>query len=168
LGCGVGRHALLLAEHGFNVKALDGSPAGLAVVRETAAERGLPGERAPGSRRRFPTRVRLRPVVECDPSRYAGRPRPSARRDLRVLRPAGLLQVTVLSTRDANYSIGRAIAPNTFVIDQVERKGHPHCYCAAATLVGLLAGFDLLTLSQQLQERRPGLHHWHIIAKRCG
>ena len=51
LGCGVGRHALLLAEHGFNVKALDGSPAGLAVVRETAAERGLPGERAPGSRR---------------------------------------------------------------------------------------------------------------------
>ena len=28
LGCGVGRHALLLAEHGFNVEALDGSPAG--------------------------------------------------------------------------------------------------------------------------------------------
>ena len=54
----------------------------------------------------------------------------------------------MLSTRDANYGIGRAIAPDTFVIDQVERKGHPHCYCDAATLVGLLAGFDLLTLSQ--------------------
>jgi len=39
------------------------------------------------------------------------------------------------------------------VIDRVERKDHPHCYCDAATLVGLLAGFDLLTLSQQLQER---------------
>jgi hypothetical protein len=50
----------------------------------------------------------------------------------------------VLSTRDANYGIGRAIAPDTFVIDQVERKEHPHCYCDAATLVGLLAGFDLL------------------------
>ena len=36
LGCGVGRHALLLAEHGFDVEAIDGSPAGLAVVRETA------------------------------------------------------------------------------------------------------------------------------------
>ena len=35
-------------------------------------------------------------------------------------------------------------------------------------LVGLLAGFDLLTLSQQLQERRPGSHHWHIIAERRG
>jgi hypothetical protein len=46
--------------------------------------------------------------------------------------------------------------------------GHPHCYCDAVTLVGLLAGFDLLTLSQQLQERRPGSHHWHIIAERRG
>jgi ubiquinone/menaquinone biosynthesis C-methylase UbiE len=40
----------------------------------------------------------------------------------RVLRPAGLLQATVLSTRDANYGIGRAIAPDTFVIDQVSEK----------------------------------------------
>jgi tellurite methyltransferase len=30
LGCGVGRHALLLAEHGLAVEALDGSAAGLA------------------------------------------------------------------------------------------------------------------------------------------
>ena len=42
LGCGVGRHALLLAEHGFDVEAINGSPAGLAVVREAAAARGLP------------------------------------------------------------------------------------------------------------------------------
>ena len=42
LGCGVGRHALLLAEHGFDVEAIDGSPAGLAVMRERAAARGLP------------------------------------------------------------------------------------------------------------------------------
>jgi SAM-dependent methyltransferase len=41
LGCGVGRHALLFAEHGFDIAALDGSPAGLPVVRETAAARGL-------------------------------------------------------------------------------------------------------------------------------
>src|SRR5690349_22630223 len=41
LGCGVGRHALLLAEQGFAVEALDGSPTGLAVLRESAAARGL-------------------------------------------------------------------------------------------------------------------------------
>jgi 2-polyprenyl-3-methyl-5-hydroxy-6-metoxy-1,4-benzoquinol methylase len=40
LGCGVGRHALLLAEHGLSVKAIDGGAAGLAVLRETAQARG--------------------------------------------------------------------------------------------------------------------------------
>src|ERR1700761_2887129 len=38
---GVGRRAVLLAEHGFDVAAIAGSPAGLAVVREMAAARGL-------------------------------------------------------------------------------------------------------------------------------
>jgi tellurite methyltransferase len=41
LRCGVGRHALLLAEQGLAVEAIDGSAASLAVVRETAQARGL-------------------------------------------------------------------------------------------------------------------------------
>jgi SAM-dependent methyltransferase len=41
LGCGIGRHAVLLAEHGLAVEAIDGSAAGLAVVRETARARGI-------------------------------------------------------------------------------------------------------------------------------
>ena len=41
LGCGVGRHALFLAEHGLAVEAIDGSAKGLAVVRETAQARGI-------------------------------------------------------------------------------------------------------------------------------
>ena len=40
-GCGVGRHALLLAEHGLAVEAIDGAAAGLAVVREMAQARDL-------------------------------------------------------------------------------------------------------------------------------
>src|SRR5580704_15378834 len=41
LGCGVGRHALFLAEHGLAVEAIDGSAAGLKVAHETAQARGL-------------------------------------------------------------------------------------------------------------------------------
>jgi 2-polyprenyl-3-methyl-5-hydroxy-6-metoxy-1,4-benzoquinol methylase len=41
LGCGVGRHALLLAEAGFTVEAFDGSETGLDVLRETTAARSL-------------------------------------------------------------------------------------------------------------------------------
>ena len=41
LGCGVGRHAPLLTEHGFGVEAIDGAVAGLDFARHEAASRGL-------------------------------------------------------------------------------------------------------------------------------
>src|SRR5581483_9046023 len=41
LGCGVGRHALFLAEAGFTVDAIDGSPVGIAEAGRSAAARGL-------------------------------------------------------------------------------------------------------------------------------
>ena len=41
LGCGVGRHTLLFAEHGFAVEAIDGAAAGLNFARGEAAARGL-------------------------------------------------------------------------------------------------------------------------------
>ena len=41
LGCGVGRHALLFAEHGFAVEAIDGAGAGLDFARREATARGL-------------------------------------------------------------------------------------------------------------------------------
>ena len=41
LGCGVGRHALLFAEHGFAVEAIDGAAAGLDFARREAIARGL-------------------------------------------------------------------------------------------------------------------------------
>ena len=41
LACGAGRHALLLAEKGFRVTALDNSSAGLVIARRKAMEKGL-------------------------------------------------------------------------------------------------------------------------------
>src|SRR5258708_4707480 len=40
LGCGVGRHTMLLADNGFAVDAFDGSTTGLDVLRDTAKQRG--------------------------------------------------------------------------------------------------------------------------------
>src|SRR5579871_1901915 len=83
----------------------------------------------------------------------------------RVLRPGGLYQGTMLPTRNANYGIGRRIAPDTFVNDAIEERAHPHCYCDAAGLVALFAGFELLSLVQRLH-KKPGSWHWHILAER--
>src|SRR5438477_7416352 len=83
----------------------------------------------------------------------------------RVLKPGALYQGTMLPTRNINYGRGRTVAPDTFVVDGAEERGHPHFYCDAATLVALFAGFELLSLKQQ-QQRKPGSWHWHIIAER--
>ena len=169
LGCGVGRHALLLAEHGFTVDAVDGSPNGLAVMRDSAAARGLTLGLHEGLADALPFDDASFDYVLSWNVIHHGTLGDLGRRlgeVWRILKPGGLMQATVLSTRDANYGIGRVIAPATFVRDRSEEKGHPHCYCDAPTLIGLLAGFELLTMSQQLQERRPGSRHWHVVAER--
>src|SRR5580704_2119597 len=89
----------------------DGSLAGLAVVRETAATRGLPVSLHQGLADALPfpdagfDYVLTWNVIHHGTLGDLGR---RLGEIWRVLRPAGLLQVTVLSTRDANYGIGRA------------------------------------------------------------
>jgi tellurite methyltransferase len=167
LGCGVGRHALLLAEHGLAVEAIDGSAAGLAVVREMAHARGVSLGVHQGTADALPFDDGSFDFVLSWNVIHHGTLGDVGRRLAeiwRVLKPAALYQGTMLPTRNINYGRGRTVAPDTFVIDGSER-GHPHFYCDAATLVALLAGFELLSLKQQ-QQRKPGSWHWHIIAER--
>src|SRR5437588_6466058 len=168
LGCGVGRHALLLAEHGFAVEAIDGSPAGLAVLRQSAAARGLTLGLRQGAADALPFPDASFDFVLSWNVIYHGTLGDVGHRlgeIWRVLKPGGLFQGTMLSTRNSGYGIGRTIAPDTFVVDGVEEKGHPPFYCDAAGLLALLAGFELLTLSQH-QQRKPESWHWLIIAER--
>jgi hypothetical protein len=57
------------------------------------------------------------------------------------------------------------VAPDTFVIDDVSDKAHPHFYCDALGLVQLLCGFELLSLDDY-EHRSPGSFHWHFVAER--
>jgi tellurite methyltransferase len=41
LACGTGRNALCLAEHGWSVTAVDGSPVAIEILRQRASERGI-------------------------------------------------------------------------------------------------------------------------------
>ena len=167
LGCGVGRHALLLAEHGLVVEAIDGSATGLAVARETAQARGIALGLRQGNADALPFDNGSFDFVLSWNVIHHGTLGDVGRRLAeiwRVMKPGALYQGTMLPIRNINYGRGRTVAPGTFVVDGAER-GHPHFYCDAATLVALFAGFELLSLKQQLQ-RKPGSWHWHIVAER--
>jgi tellurite methyltransferase len=168
LGCGVGRHALQLAAEGFSVEAIDGSAAGVAVAREAAQARGLSLGFRRGAIDQLPFADGAFDFVLSWNVIYHGTLGDVGRRLAeiwRVLKPGGIYQGTMLSTRNANYGEGRAVAPDTFVIDGAEEKSHAHYYCDAARLVGLLAGFELLSLNQD-EQGKPGAWHWHLVAER--
>jgi hypothetical protein len=80
-----------------------------------------------------------------------------------VLKPGGRLVLTLLSTRDRRYGLGRESDPNTFVIDGEEEKGHPHHYVDAVGAADLFGGFNLIDLEHR-EHRKPGSWHWHAFA----
>jgi SAM-dependent methyltransferase len=168
LGCGVGRHSLLLAEAGLEVDAIDGSASGLEVLRRTAAARGLSLSLRQADADSLPFPDGGFDFVLSWNVIYHGTLGDVGRRVAeiwRVLKPGGLFQGTMLPLRNSNYGVGREIAPGTFVIDGAEERGHPHFYCDAPTLVALFSGFEILELSQQ-QQRKPGSWHWNVLAER--
>jgi tellurite methyltransferase len=167
LGCGVGRHALLLAVHGLSVDAIDGSAAGLAFARDAAAARGLElqfhqgrADALPFADGTFDFVLSWNVIHHGDLGEVGHR----IGEIWRVLKPGGLYQGTLLPKRNLNYGQGREIAPDTFV-GEAPRRSHPHFYCDAATVVALLSGFELLSLSQR-EHRQPNSWHWHILAER--
>jgi len=168
LGCGVGRHALAMARLGLSVDALDGSETGIEQLRRSAADsrllvrthHGMMSE-LPFDNGAFDYVLAFNVIYHGDPS-IIERTLAEMRR---VLRPGGILQLTMLSKRNVNFGIGNEIAPNTFVVpDATDDKTHPHFYCNARELVELLQGFELMSLVDR--EQKPGHWHWHTVAER--
>jgi tellurite methyltransferase len=167
LGCGVGRHALLFAEHGFSVEAIDGAAAGLDFASGMAAARGLRLSWRRADADALPFADQSFDYVLSWNVIFHGTMGDVGRRLAeiwRVLKAGALYQGTMLSKRDAQFGRGQPVAPDTFIRGS-DPKAHPHYYCDLAGLAALFAGFELLSLTQE-EQRRAGSWHWHILAER--
>lgn len=167
LGCGVGRHALFLAEQGFAVEAADGAAAGLDFARREAASRGLRLGLHQADADALPFADESFDYVLSWNVIFHGTMGDVGRRLAemwRILKPGALYQGTMLSKRDGQFRQGRPVAPDTFIRGS-DAKAHAHYYCDLAGLAALFAGFELLSLTQE-EQRRPGSWHWHILAER--
>src|SRR6266404_1962959 len=138
LGCGVGRHALFFAEHGFAVEAIDGAAAGLDFACCEAAARGLRLSLRQADADALPFADESFDYVLSWNVIFHGTMGDVGRRLAeiwRVLKPGRLYQGTMLSKRDAQFGRGRLVAPDTFIRGN-DPKAHAHYYCDLAGRAG--------------------------------
>lgn len=167
IGCGVGRHALFLAQNGFQVTAVDLSESGLQIARDTATEMCLEITFTLGDFTSLPV-----PDDSCDLAlawnviyHGDGAVVQQALDEIqRVLRPGGILICTMISTRHERYGDGTEVRPNTFIVEDDDEKAHAHFYCDDQRLVELIRAFQLFQL-QDRQQRGPGTWHWEFLAQ---
>ena len=167
LGCGVGRHTRLLVHAGLETHGADASTSGLTFARAQPLGERTHWTRAgfealPFGTATFDYVLAWNVIYHGDRAVVAG----ALTEIRRVLRPSGLLQFTMLSKRNPLYGQGRQVATDTYVADtDDEEKRHPHYYCDAAGLIGLLDGFEPLYLLDR-ERAKPGSWHWIVVAER--
>jgi tellurite methyltransferase len=168
LGCGVGRHALLLAREGFSVHAVDASPTAMDFVLRQAEEQQLHIQLKMSEMTELPYASETFDYLLAWNVIYHGDlavVQRSLSEILRVLKPGGLFQATMLSKRNSEIATGRRIAKDTYVNADCFEKRHPHFYCNGAELIAMLGGFEPLTIMDR-EHSRQGSHHWHILAEK--
>jgi 2-polyprenyl-3-methyl-5-hydroxy-6-metoxy-1,4-benzoquinol methylase len=168
LGCGVGRHAILLAAQGFSVTAVDASVSAVNYVVDLAQEHDLTISIEQSEMTDLPFKTDSIDYLLAWNVIYHGDQSVVTRsvsEILRVLKPGGLFQGTMLSKRNEEIASGRRISRNTYINTDRFEKRHPHFYCDGAELVALFNGFEPVRMMDETH-KRPGSFHWHVLMEK--
>jgi SAM-dependent methyltransferase len=144
LGCGTGRHVLYLARRGLEVYGLDNSITALELTRRQCLEHGLAVrlvmqdifQPLPFQPACFDAIVSVQVIHHARLQHI----QTLAREMTRVLRPGGLLFVTVPARRNPANAY-REIEPGTFLPLDGREQGLPHHYFTPETLQTLFSGY---------------------------
>jgi SAM-dependent methyltransferase len=171
VGSGIGRHALAYARAGFDVVAVDASPAGVDELVQSAARAGVTVDARVAAFTALPAdHGSIDHVLAWNVLYHgdAGVVRRSFTECRRVLAGGGSFQLTMLSKRHHACGAGRQIRPDTWVDERsVSDKSHPHFYVDAVALTAMLAdaGFAVVSLADVDQHPPTGAYHWVVLAE---
>lgn len=131
LGCGVGRHAIALAQAGFRVTATDSAPSAIERLKEWAeragvsvntkvcpmAEQGLPD-------RSFDMVLAYNVIYHGYREQFAQ----AITHASSLIRPCGVFFFTSPSREDAKYGCGERVAPHTYLSPNSVTPGDMHYF----------------------------------------
>ena len=167
LGFGVGRHAIVCAEAGFEVYGLDASASGLTYARRWAAQEGVELRLQTGDMAALPFSGDFFDLILTWNVIYHGGAdyvRRTITEIKRCLKPEGYLLCTLMSTANEHYGKGQEVEPNTFVVPGAHEKSHPHHYFDRAAIDRYLCDFNLLRC-EDVEQDGPGSFHWQLLAR---
>jgi SAM-dependent methyltransferase len=172
LGCGLGRHTVLLAQQGFDVSATDLSPRALVHTGRWLKRAGLAAVLHPADITvvPFPSGyfdgvVAFNVVYHGTRNNVAG----CLHEVHRAMRTGGQLLVTFNSTASSDFGKGRPVDEHTFVKIGGHEDGIPHYFVDRPEIERLLAGFSLERCDHREEdstERGVTKHaaHWIVQA----
>lgn len=167
LGFGVGRHAILMANAGFEVYGIDAAANGLAYAGEWAEREGLSLTLSVGDMTKLPYEDGYFDAVLTWNVIYHGLGetiRQTVGEIERVLRPEGWLICSLISTQNPKCGLGEEVEYHTYVIPGGGEKEHPHRYFDAVDVTTYLHNFEILRQEDSPQQRADD-YHWHILAR---
>lgn len=168
LGCGIGRHSLLLAKESFQVHAVDASPTAIKYIEEKITGTDLDITLHESEMIALPFASDSIDYVLAWNVIYHGDISVASKvigEVLRVIKPGGLFQGTMLSKRNTEIAKGIKVSQDTYINKDTPEKSHPHYYCNGAEMLALFHGFEPLQLMDK-EHSRPGSYHWHFLMEK--
>lgn len=167
LGFGVGRHAILLAQAGFEVHGIDAAANGRDYAERWAEQAGLSLTLSVGDMTTIPYPNGYFDAVLTWNVIYHGLAatiRQTIGEIGRVLQPGGWLICSLISTQNPKFGIGEEVEYHTYVIPGGGEKEHPHRYFDAVDVATYLHNFEILRQEDSPQQRADD-YHWHVLAR---
>lgn len=173
IGCGVGRHLMLLSSVGYDTYGLDSSETAIRSCRENLTSKNLSAHVRVGDMHRLDySDAFFDFVLAWNVIYHTTR---AGMVDIlsetrRVTRPGGFVYLTLNSTRNESYAEHqREGSPGHVRAEKVD-DGHIHCYCDRDDVGVLLKSWDVLELKEEEEtlagERLVGSWHWIILLRR--
>ena len=152
LGCGIGRHAILFAESGFNVTAVDDSQNALDILRKKASENRVNITCIKGSyiEDKFPENsFDLIIAYNVLYHGYKEEFKKSLQLVYRYLRPGGLFFFTCPTHQDAKYENGEKMGENTYKPLNSVHPGDIHYFADEGDIAYFLRDFAEYTVDRE-------------------
>ena len=167
LGCGTGRHTLLLADRGFHVHACDISETGIKMTRELIENSGLSNvSYSIQDMYNLTLDSDILDGILCIWVQGHGVREDIAkgiREAYRVLTKGGIFYTDFVTTKDITYGIGDEIAPDTFIGGRPGEEGIPHYYITVSELKELFGIFDEVTIEDKIYKFSDNEGNTHEI-----